>query len=569
MPIKLLSESVIAGISAGEVIERPASVVKELVENALDAEATRIRVDIEGGGLRLIRVSDNGSGIPADQAVLAFSRHATSKLSSLSDLERIGSLGFRGEALAAIASAGDVEMKTRRHESMEGTLVSGKAGGKLESRPTGCEKGTDISVRNLFRNMPARLKFMRSPSAEASAAVRVIEPYALMHLSVHFIVTVDGEEKINAAPAEDLYIRIREIMGSAAERMAAFSAENGEISVHGYAQAPGAVSGRGRHWILVNSRPVEDKAMRHALISSYRGQLPRDSFPSAVIFIQVPAGKLDVNVHPAKSEVRFADQQAVYRTLNGAMISAFGEALSPPGREGAFTSGPATEEAQPPIPGLDSVMGGTAGQARERGSLWRPMPSPGHADLEILSQLFETYIVARDGHGLLLIDQHAAHEKIIFERLRSKKDAGQETSQPLLVPQSIEISAAEAMLLRANAEALRSLGIEFDEFGAKSIVIRAVPQHADEAQAAEMIRRLMEELQEAGRTPGGAEMGHKLLSTVACHMAVKANRRLTPGEMEAIVRELFELEDPLSCPHGRPTLARFAEADLARLFKRT
>ncbi len=570
MPIKPLTAPVIAAISAGEVIERPASVVKELIENALDAGATRIRIDVDGGGLRSIRVSDNGTGIPADQAVMAFSRHATSKLSSLKDLENIGSLGFRGEALAAVAAAADVEMATRARDSMEGVLVFGKAGAKLESRPVGCETGTTITASNLFKKMPARLKFMRSPAAEAAAAVRIVEPYALMNLSVHFVVSVNGEEKINAPATDDLHARIREIAGDPADQMKAFSAEKEGVAVHGYAQLPGTVSGRGRHWILVNSRPVEDKAVRHALISSYRGQLPRDSFPSAVIFIQVPAGRLDVNVHPAKSEVRFADQQSVYRTVAGALIAAFAETSGAPdsgpseGSEAARTQ--AGEQAS--IPGLNPAAGFPA-KVREGGVFWRPLADPVRGEIEILAQLFETYIVARDARGLLLIDQHAAHEKIVYERLLRSRTGGKIASQALLVPQTMEVSAGEAMVLKAGADIIEELGIQFDEFGGNSIVIRAVPEHAAESEVAAMLRSLIQDLQLAGQAPDRKAAMRKLLATVACHMALKAARRLTPGEMEAVARELFDLEDPLSCPHGRPTFTRFSENDLARLFKRT
>ena len=569
MPIRVLAADTVAGISAGEVVERPASVVKELVENALDAGASRVRIDLEGAGMRLIRVSDDGTGIPAAEALVAFERHATSKLHVLDDLQRIGTYGFRGEALAAIAAAGEVEMFTRLPKASEGVRVAGGAGKPLAAAPAGCDRGTTIAVRRLFAAMPARLKFLKSPAAEVAAVARVVEPYALTLPEVHFILTVDGEERLNAPPAKGLITRVRAVLGEAGRELIGFEIEDGALLAAGYMEPPGAVKRRGRQWFLVNGRPVEDRMLRHALLASYAGQLPREVSPTAVIYLTIPAERVDVNVHPAKDEVRFADAQAVYQVLFKGLRKGFQEAgVALPPASGRMPEGlvpGAAREGEPAMGGTPPA--GAPGTAHEAGAGWELLTLPQAGSVEILGQLFQTYIVARTPEGLLVVDQHTAHEKVIFERLQARPAGGE--SQRLLLPQTIQCSASEALLLQGQVATLASLGIEIAEFGGNAFAVHGVPPEAADRDVAPLLRWLIEDLEQAGRATTPAELRKKLMATVACHLAVKAGDRLERGEMEGVVRGLLALQDPRSCPHGRPTSVRWEEGDLAKLFQRT
>lgn len=570
MPIRLLDAGAVAGISAGEVIERPASVAKELIENALDSGATRIRVDVQGGGLGLLRVTDNGCGIPPAEALLAFSRHATSKLTALDDLTRLTTFGFRGEALAAVAAAGDVELVTRTADGVEGVRVAGEAGEGLAVSPAGAERGTVISVRRLFRRMPARLKFLKQPSAESAAVARVLEPYALTRPDIHFILTIDGEERLNVAPGDALH-RITSIIGAEGTTLIPFDLTEGAVRAHGVAEAPGSVRRRGRQWLLVNARPVEDRALRHALISSYDGQLPRDTQPYAVMFVDVPPDRVDVNVHPAKAEVRFADASQTYKVLHRALRTAFGFPAGSAAAGGGVAPGDPVS-ALFSAPGAGGAWAGepvppALGAAGQTGFPQTAGDPSGAAPVEVLGQLFSTYIAARVPEGLLLVDQHTAHEKIIFERITLA--AGRPASQALLLPQRVELSPSEALLVQGHPEAFAALGFEFEAFGGGSLVVRGVPAEAADREVVTLLRWLLEDLEQAGRAPEPAERDRRLRASMACHLAVKAGDRLERAEMEAVVRGLLTLADPRTCPHGRPTFVRYEEAELARLFRRT
>jgi len=552
MAIRVLAPDTVAGISAGEVVERPASVVKELVENSLDAGATRVRIDLEGAGMRLIRITDDGCGIPAAEALVAFERHATSKLGTLDDLGKLGTYGFRGEALAAVAAAGEVEMLTRVGKAAEGVRVAGGGGKPLAAAPAGCDRGTSIAVRRLFATIPARLKFLKTPAAEVAAVARVVEPYAVALPEVHFVLTVDGEERLNAPPAKDLGARVRAVLGEAGHGLIGFEIEEGGILAAGFAEPPGAVNRRGRQWFLVNGRPIEDRMLRHALFAAYAGQLPREVAPTAVVYLTVPADRVDVNVHPTKAEVRFADAQSVYQALVHGLRKGFQE---------AGVAVVAVPDSLPP--------GGVAGSqiAAESQAVWDLAALPQAGTVEILGQLFQTYIVARVPEGLIVVDQHTAHEKALYERLQARPAGGE--SQRLLLPQTIQCSASEALVLKGQIETLKSLGIEIAEFGGNTFAIHGVPPEAGDRDVEPLLRWLIEDLEQAGRATGPEELRKKLLSTVACHLAVKAGDRLDRPEMEGVVRGLLALEDPRSCPHGRPTSVRWEEGDLAKLFQRT
>ena len=592
MPIILLSEEVVAGISAGEVIERPASVVKELLENAVDAGATRIRVEVEAGGMKLIRVTDNGRGIPPGEAALAFERHATSKLKKIDDLHTLDTFGFRGEALAAVAATAEVEMLSRVGSQPDGVRISGGEGRPMETSPAGCEKGTMISVRNLFRTVPARLKFMRTPRAENSAITRVVEPYILARPDIHLVLVVDGEEKINAPASPDPAVRSRSLFGTGGESMTVISHEKHGIKIRGFVQPPGMVHARGKLWLLVNGRPVEDRGLRGALIAAYGGQIPRDMFPDAVVQVDVPPGRLDVNVHPAKSEVRFADPYQVREALISALHSAFrslpANLQAPPGMDSRNSSIPF----QPPgsLPWQESpVATGETGEgyvAAMGSALWGqdpaspqnggksgdelPWNSPGRAGdsgITIFGQILRTYIVAHNSSGLFLVDQHAAHEKVIFERITRNK--GKSGSQQMLIPSTIELTPAESAEAEQYRTDLEALGFEFDALGGRTWAVRAIPsQTAACAEPGGIFRELLRETSSLDAPPGSDASYRRFAAGVACKMAVKAGDFLDVREMEALLGELSSLKDPRSCPHGRPTMIEFTLDGLARMFKR-
>lgn len=556
--IRKLSPETIARISAGEVVERPASVVKELVENSVDAGAGRISIAIESGGLALIRITDDGSGIEAGEALTAFDRHATSKLTKVEDLDRIGSYGFRGEALAAVAAAGDIELLTRTRGSTEGMKVTGGGGRPLTAVPSGCETGTTISVRRLFASLPARLKFMKTPQAESLAVARIVEQYALTLPKIRFTLTVDGQDRLVAPPAKDDAERVKAVLGESGNELIAFDRADGPIRVHGHAEPPGKVRKRGKQWFLVNGRPVEDRMLRHAVIAAYAGQLSRDVAPTAVIRVDLPPDRLDVNVHPAKTEVRFADGSQVHQAVYRAIKSGFEAAGVKPAAAGS------APESSSPVAGWSPDQTVTPAPIAAEIDLFN-IPQAG--EVEILGQMFQTYIAARVPEGLLLVDQHTAHEKIIFERILSRPQGSE--VQRLLLPQTLDFSAAEAILVKSNLDALKSLGIELEEFGGKSFAIQGVPPEAADRDVKPMLKWLLEDLEQTGKATPVAELKRKLTATMACHLAVKAGDRLDRSEMTGIVRGLIALKDPTSCPHGRPTFVRYEEGDLAKLFHRT
>ncbi len=403
----------------------------------------------------------------------------------------------------------------------------------------------------------------RLPLSDGGAVGRAVEPYALTRCDVHFVLVVDGSERMNAPATKDQLERIRVVLGSAAEGLVPFAGGAGPIEVSGFAERPGSVRKRGRHWLMVNSRPVDDRSLRHALLAGYRGQIPREMFPTAVIFLRVPPERLDVNVHPAKSEVRFADQQAIYNSLTAAIGSAFGSGSL---RDSAAKLDADLEApAQTALPIKDGVtLPPSSGYFAV--PTMEAEPAVRIGDIQILGQLFETYIIARDVQGLLIADQHAAHEKIIYQRLMNLRGGG--IRQNLLVPATLELAASEASLLQKCRPALENLGFEMEEFGGRSFVIRSAPADTQDRDIPDLIRQVLSEVEESGRVPAEFDLARRVCASMACHLAVKAGKRLASREMEALVRELLALSDPLCCPHGRPTLMRLDASQLSRTFRR-
>ncbi|MCS6920864.1 MAG: DNA mismatch repair endonuclease MutL [Elioraea sp.] len=566
--IRLLPPAVADRIAAGEVVERPASVVKELVENALDAGARRISVTLEGGGLTRIAVEDDGVGIAAEDLPLAVERHATSKLADERLIE-IATLGFRGEALPSIGAVARLSLISRPRGAAEGAEITVEAGAKGPVRPAAAAFGTRVIVRDLFYCAPARLKFLKTPRAETDAALAALRRLALVHPEVAFRVTVDGREVLTLAAGEP-FRRLSDLLGEEMARHAIpLAAERGALRLAGWVGPPSLTRAtQSDQHLAVNRRPVTDRLLRTALRVAYGDAIALGRHPVAVLALELPAAAVDVNVHPAKAEVRFRDADAVRGFVIAAVREVLGAArtvapapLRPPGLRFAAprTAAPALAEA----PALPLVAPPAA----------RPAPVPLAPPAEhplgaARAQLLETYILAEtaDG-GLILVDQHAAAERIRHEALKRALASGGVAKQALLVPAVVELSPSEAEAVLARAEALERLGLVVEPFGG-AILVRAVPAPLSGCDAEGLLRDLAEELVESGESRAIEQRLDAVLARMACHGSIRAGRRLSEAEMNALLRALEATPNAGTCSHGRPTWIRLEAADLERLFGR-
>jgi DNA mismatch repair protein MutL len=559
--IRRLPEHLVNKIAAGEVVERPASAVKELVENALDAGAGVIAVDLRDGGSALIRVVDDGHGMTAEELELALERHATSKLPD-GDLDAIDTLGFRGEALPAICAVSRftiTSLPAGAAASMDATRIEG-AGGVITSRlAVPAAGGTSLEVGDLFYNTPARLKFVKSAQTELAATLRGLAQLAVAHPDVQLRVTNNGRAVLTAPAARDLRSRVGALWGhDVAGRLLAVDRTEHGIRVHGLGSPPDLHrGGRDDVVVVVNGRPVRDPALMQAVLAAYRPTLPRDRFPLVALCISMALVDVDVNVHPTKAWVRFRHPRLVHEMV----MAALGEALrqrtvvpgvAPPAR-------PDTGDGE-----LGLVEGGTP---REQAALFAEAAAPyGHAELgRVLGQVQDTFVVAASDDEVFFVDQHAAHERVLYERLQSALDAGTPPSQELLFPEALELAPAARMLLERWRAPLERLGFAFEGFGGDAVVLRAVPAllKADEP------RRLIEAAVDDLSGPKTAEpVLDRVLSFVACRAAIKANTVLSGEEMERLVADLSATAAPYFCPHGRPTMSRIAMSDVRREVKR-
>ena len=547
--ILLLSPEVADAIAAGEVIERPASVVKELVENALDAGARRVSIDVRGAGRTLIRISDDGSGIaPADLA-LAFVRHATSKVASLSDLDAIASLGFRGEALASIAAVADVEC------SSAGARIRVRAGSVIEHGAGPLLPGVTLEVKDLFGNVPARLKFLKSDATELAAIKDVVTAYALLHPHVRFQLNVEGRSAVNTTGDGDRRRAVASVYG------AAVAAELLEIV--GMPPATGVVTqprlSRGSRegiTLAVNGRPISSRSLVYALEECYQGRLERGRHPVAVIDIEIDPRLVDVNVHPAKREVRFREEGAVFAALQRAVRSALGgseqfrfSAAEP--SSFASASGPRAQLALHEVVALATAE--TDPDRSEVGIMLRP-----------IGQVRAGYLVAEGPEGLVLVDQHAAHERVLYNRLLERLRAGAGLSQPLLMPQAVDVEPAMMAAAADHRVALAGLGLELEEFGPRSLRITAVPVEMPAGRATAAVQETLTALSEH-RGDGALE---KAAAALACHSAVRFGDVLDPAEQRRLLADLETTQESITCPHGRPTRLLVEWKDLTRHFRR-
>jgi DNA mismatch repair protein MutL len=585
--IRILPEALTNRIAAGEVVERPASVVKELVENALDAGARRILIDVEQGGFGLIRVADDGCGMGPDDARLAIERHATSKVASDEDLFRIATLGFRGEALPSIASVSRFTLLTRDAGSAAGVEVT-VAGGRLERiAERGAPVGTMVTVAELFFNTPARRKFLKSAATEMAHISDAVAAIALGRPQVHFRLAHNGKAARNWPAAADPFERVVDVLGGALrpELHPVRCAAEG-VAVSGWIASP-RVSRRtsGAIHLYVNGRPVRDRMVQNALFTAYAERLVKGQFPIAVLFVELPCDQVDVNVHPAKAEVRFARPEAVHAAVRRAAAQTLYDIDRPDWRPaagspapGAFPRVAEAPAAWRPPPGRGEAFGGGRLQAAlplprvrfggEPAALPGAPPArgagPGFSGLRLIGQLHATYIVCEDADGLLMIDQHAAHERVIYEQL-SRGGAG--AVQPLLVPETVELGAREARAIAEMLPRLAEMGIEVEPFGGNTVVVKALPALLAARPAAELITAIAEAAL-AGGEPAPGEAVDRLRRVAACHGAIRAGQALAFAEMQALLGQLDACENGAHCPHGRPTFLRYDLAAIERGFRR-
>ena len=622
-PIRELPDELISQIAAGEVVERPASVVRELVDNALDAGATQITVRLLAGGVRLVSVEDDGMGIPREELAVALRRHATSKIRDLHDLESVGTMGFRGEALAAINSIAEVAILSRTAGQASAFLIDGRSG---EIRPVARSVGTSVEVRELFFSTPARRKFLKADATELAHCVESVRRHALARPDVGFAIWHEGKlveqwRSVRAAdPAASLEQRLADVLGedfirdsvAVDWRTAQVPGAQHGVRIWGRAGVPDAARSRADHqFCYVNGRYVRDRVLTHAARSAYEDVLHGHRQPVYVLYLEIDPTRVDVNVHPTKIEVRLRDSrevhQAVRHGIEQALAAPRAQALATggaaPASAHALSDAPAPSPAQ--APWVQSSFGlrerfqpsaQRGHEVRDLAALWQrpaseaitPMASPAQAYApapaaepmsareptpdwplgRALAQLLGIYILAENAQGLVVVDMHAAHERIVYERLKQQLDMQQMASQPLLIPASFAATPQEVATAQAQAEVLATLGLEISPLSPRTLAVRAVPATLAQGDAVELARSVLAELAQHEGSTVVERARNELLATMACHGAVRANRRLTIDEMNALLRDMEHTERSDQCNHGRPTWRQVTLRELDGLFLR-
>ncbi len=566
--IAVLPPAVQGQIAAGEVIERPASVVKELVENALDAGARRVEVRLAAGGLDLIAVRDDGEGMAAEDALVAFARHATSKLARAEDLPAVATLGFRGEALPSIAAVARVRLVTRRAADAGGVAVEADARGARPAGATGAPPGTSVEVRELFAETPARRKFLRSAATEVGHVVDVLTRLAVASPAVGFRLEHDGREVLAFPPVADARQRLVQVLGRArAADLVPVEAAAGGYTLTGFLAPPRETLASARLvWTYVavggagSGRWVRDRLLLRAVLDGYASLVMRGRYPIAVLFVGIPPGEVDVNVHPAKLEVRFRSSAAVHQLIVPALRARLAAALAPP-PPAAVARETAPAYAAPRVDGAPH----TAPAAQT--PLWTPAPR-GFASLRFIGQIFDGYLLCEGEGRVVLIDQHAAHERVVFERLRAECRAGGIARDRLLVPETIALPAAESAVLAEHAAALAAAGLEGEPFGEGTFLLRTVPGLLRGRDVGALVRAVAGELVEEGASAAAERATDAALATIACHGVVRVGQRLGAAEAQALLASMDGVEVSAHCPHGRPVAAELARTQLEALFRR-
>ncbi|MDR0890414.1 MAG: DNA mismatch repair endonuclease MutL [Oscillospiraceae bacterium] len=587
-------------IAAGEVVERPSSAAKELVENAIDAGAKNITVEIQNGGKTFLRVTDDGCGIAAAEVETAFLRHATSKLQRAEDLEAIFTLGFRGEALAAICAVSRVDVLTKTAEADFGTSLHLEAGTVTLREDAGCPNGTTVIVRDLFFNTPARMKFMKRDTLEASYVHSTVQKLALAHPDVSLRLIKDGEQALFTPGDGKLLSAIYATLGrQLAQEMLALDSAWENNTLKGFVSAPSATRGtRANQLFFVNGRAVQSRTLVAALDEAYKNQMLPGRFPSCVLHLHVPENRLDVNVHPAKTEVKFLNEREIFECVHYGVLGALRQSpravqMQAP-KASTVVSDVVQKPAAPketfyrtmsasdfrafsetlqkakPVTPAQSVLDTLKPPLREKPPVTPTTPEAQQAEialpeqpLRIVGELFDTYILVEQGSTMLLIDKHAAHERILFEKLRAQ--AQPVMPQLLLQPLVFTPGSVEAAVLLENAEILQSLGYELSDYGGGTLAARQIPAEIDPDDALQTLSALARDLLSGGAP---SALREKLLHTIACKAAIKGGHSTAPAEREALVREVLSREDIKYCPHGRPICAEMTKAQLERQFKR-
>jgi DNA mismatch repair protein MutL len=582
-------------IAAGEVVERPASVVKELIENSLDARATRVTIAIELGGKKLLRVEDDGEGMEAEDARLALERHATSKIATPEDLGAIRTLGFRGEALPSIASVSHFVLRTRARGSASGTEIRVNGGTVASDREVGAPEGTSIEVADLFYNLPARRKFLKSDSAESAQISRLVTQMALGYPEVGFSLTSGGRKLLECPPSNGLGERFYQLFGERLD-LIEVRKEAAGLHIHGYVAALGDQGPvRGAQNVFVNRRIVKDRTIAHAISEAYSVATIKERSPEVHLFIRIPADRVDVNVHPTKAEVRFLEQSLVHEVLRRALGEALGQGHAPelqftpfaPGQleprpmsipgvlAGATVGNRWTPEPLGPWRNLMEPTASTSGSAVAGAEVLERGTASGHAvdpsairPMIPLGQFRDTFIIAIDDEGIAIVDQHVAHERVLFEQVMEKLTAGPLERQRLLTPLLIDLSPAERQALIPHAATLEKFGLEIEEFGGDSVRLSALPAVLDPAECEAAIRALASDLEGLDRGARVEEALRRIAATMACHAAVKANYPLTLEKMRYILEELRRTAYSSVCPHGRPVVLRITRREIEKNFQR-
>ncbi|MDQ1315817.1 MAG: mismatch repair protein MutL [Pseudomonadota bacterium] len=590
MSIRVLPDVLISQIAAGEVVERPAAALKEMLENSLDAGATDIQIELEQGGIKRIRVGDNGVGIARDELALALTRHATSKIASLADLEQVASLGFRGEALASIAAIARVQL-TSRGVGAEHAWTMQAEGGRLgEPAPAARATGATIDIQDLFFNTPARRKFLKTETTEYAHCAETVRRLALAQPRVAFTLTHNGrvQLRLNAEPAA---ARVRQVLGEAFEQNSiGVEAAAGALRLSGWVIRPGAATAsRDTQHVFVNGRYVRDKLIVHALKEAYRDVLHHQLNPAYCLFIELPPETVDVNVHPAKTEIRFRDSRGVHQFL----FHAVERLLSAPVEAGAAAAPEAGAAAPPNRPygsqqqaamslPVNEAMAfyapfqGSGVRGQDSGEFVAPaapaLPESGQGDAPplgyALGQLHGVYVLAQNAQGLVLVDMHAAHERVVYEKLKTALDARAVPAQSLLIPVALTADARDVTEIGPHLDQLRDIGFELSITSPTSVAVRSVPWLLKNADPVELTRDVLREIAEFGVARLLAERRNELLATLACHGAVRANRHLTLPEMNALLREMEATERAGQCNHGRPTWFQLSLRELDSMFMR-
>jgi len=559
--IRILEQTVADRIAAGEVVERPTSVVKELIENSLDADAQEVVVELEGVGAELIRVSDDGTGMDADDLHLAVQRFATSKIESAEDLFEISSFGFRGEALPSIAAIARIEITTALAGADSGRRLQLVAGVVTNDTAVGAPRGTIVEVRDLFFNTPARRKFLKSPGREFALIVDAVNRLALASPSVAFRVARDGQEIIRY-PAGSIEDRLAVVLGGeTAKRLVPCQLQTTHLGIAGWLGRPElARSNRTHQYAFVNRRAIHSRVVAGAVEQAYQQLLPSGQFPLFVIFAELPPQRVDVNVHPRKLEVRFDDDHLVFGSVAKAAKSALREAQLIRTIEPAAVS----VVGLPTVLGLDRPL--TTGLAFAPVEVRETSHLPA---MRLLGQLHATYLLAQGDDGLIIIDQHAAHERILYERFLRSRQRGANNSQGLVAPITCELTVEEMPIFKANRSILEEIGFELEPFGDRTVLIRGIPQVAAHAAPDQLLHDLLAEAASGDNAPQGAQsLLERMTIATACRTAIKSGDKLTGEQMASLLHDLAETEDPFTCFHGRPTLVTVPQAHVERWFYR-